>query len=274
MKHIQKGNEFYHKGCYVQALENYFQAHEQFVASDQVNGIAMSLNNIGNVYRIIGDMTSALLYFDNAYDIYTHLQDNEGRVHVLSNKIASLLDNNELSSAEASMGIAERLASSNRIELSALQRNKAILHIKKKEYDQAKAILNPLLKGLNQKNLIESAAIYATMGYLMAETQQYREAIGFFEKALTADQQSGYLREIADVLTAMGFAYNNLTDYLSACEYYQRSVKVYALMGNRKKVDETMERLNEITQKAECDITLTRYFIERWLAGEGEGPCE
>jgi len=274
MKHIKKGNELYHKGCYKDSLESYFRAHEQFAASDQLNGVAMSLNNIGNVYRIIGDRTSALLYFDAAYKIYAHLQDNEGMMDVLSNKAATLLDDDKLASAEALLKSADGLASSYHLQSSSLNRNKAILYIKKKEYHQAEDILNQLFKNLDQDSLTESAAIHVTMGNLLVETQHYREAIVFFEKALTTDRQSGFHKGIADVLAAIGSAYHNLEEYQLSSNYYQRSLKIYALIANQPKVNEIMERLNEIAPKAEWDMTLTRYFVERWLAGEAEGPCE
>lgn len=52
MKEIARGIARYNKGCYKDSLEYFFGAHELFVASDQLSGVAMSLNNIGNVYRI------------------------------------------------------------------------------------------------------------------------------------------------------------------------------------------------------------------------------
>jgi tetratricopeptide (TPR) repeat protein len=274
MNQIKKGNEFYQKGCYRRSLENYFKAHEQFSAVDQPSGVAMSLNNIGNVYRIMGDKASALIYFDAAYHIYGYLQDNEGIVQVLSNKAAALLDNDQLVSAEACLETADRIATEHHLELAALYRNKAILHMKKKEYRQAEDILNALLKNIDPDNLTETAAAHAAMGHLLIETHQYSKGIEFLEKALEADRESGFYKGLADILAAIGSAYQKLGEFTPASYYYQRSIKIYALIGDRKKVDTIMERLNDTDQKTELDTTLTRHFVERWLAGEADGPCE
>jgi hypothetical protein len=56
MKEIQKGTTWYQKGCYKRSLEHFFRAHELFAASDQLDGVAMSMNNIGNIYRIMEDI--------------------------------------------------------------------------------------------------------------------------------------------------------------------------------------------------------------------------
>lgn len=61
-KEMAGGIARYNKGCYQDSLEYFFKAHELFVASDQLSGVAMSLNNIGNVYRVTGDFDSALLF--------------------------------------------------------------------------------------------------------------------------------------------------------------------------------------------------------------------
>ena len=67
MKQLQKGLAWYPQGCFQQSLEAFTKAHELFTASDRLPGVAMSLNNIGNVYRYIGDSQSALLFFQESY---------------------------------------------------------------------------------------------------------------------------------------------------------------------------------------------------------------
>ena len=63
---IKKGNNLYQKGCYKGALEHFFRAHELYAVSDQQSGIAMSMNNIGSVYRALGDASGALVFFEEA----------------------------------------------------------------------------------------------------------------------------------------------------------------------------------------------------------------
>jgi len=275
IKQIQKGNEFYQMGCYARSLEHYFRAHEQFSASDQPNGVAVSLNNIGNVYRMMGDTTSALAYFDAAYNIYDILKDYRGAIQVLSNRAATLLDNDELVPAGSSLEKARDLASDHHIEFNTLRRNEAILHIKKKEYQEAEDILNALLENIDPTNLTEASSIHAAMGHLMMDTHQYRNAIGFLEKSLYYDRESGFHKGLADTLAAIGAAHQELEEYPAACDYFERSIKIYALLGDSRKVNDLMQRLNETALKADLDTTITRHFVDLWLAGGAEDdPCE
>lgn len=66
-KEMARGITRYNKGCYKDSLEYFFRAHELFVASDQLSGVAMSLNNMGNVYRVTGDIDSALLFLTSPW---------------------------------------------------------------------------------------------------------------------------------------------------------------------------------------------------------------
>lgn len=70
----------------------FFRAHELFVASDQLSGVAMSLNNMGNVHGARGDIVSALLFFYESLAIYSDIGDPLGRVQVLCNKATALID--------------------------------------------------------------------------------------------------------------------------------------------------------------------------------------
>lgn len=109
-KEMARGITRYNKGYYKESLEYFFRAHELFVASDQLNGVAMSLNNMGNVYRVTGDIDSALLFFDESLSIYSDIGDSLGRVQVLCNKTAALIDAGRLEKAENVLNTAEETA--------------------------------------------------------------------------------------------------------------------------------------------------------------------
>ena len=90
-KELHRGITQYQKGCYHNALPHLLRAHEQFTAYDNLTGIAMSLNNIGNVYGKLGDPESAILFFESSRAIYRDLDDINGAVQTLSNKAAVLI---------------------------------------------------------------------------------------------------------------------------------------------------------------------------------------
>jgi tetratricopeptide (TPR) repeat protein len=107
-KELHKGIAWYQKGCYHNALPHLLRAHEHFTAYDELPGIAMSLNNIGNVYGKLGDPESAILFFESSQSIYRDLDDIGGAVQALSNQSAVLITINKLDAAEATLEAAPK----------------------------------------------------------------------------------------------------------------------------------------------------------------------
>ncbi len=100
---VAKGNESYKKGCYNLAYEYFMRGYELSSASDQQAGTAVCLNNIGNIYRALGDPESSLDFFDEAQSVYVHLADRAGLRQVLSNKAAALISLNRFEQAEKAL---------------------------------------------------------------------------------------------------------------------------------------------------------------------------
>ena len=274
-KEMTRGIDTYNKGCYKDSLEYFYRAHELFVASDQLSGVAMSLNNIGNVYRITGDFDSALLFFDEAFAIYSDMGDPLGGVQVLSNKVAALIDGGRLEDAEKALNTAEEMAEKNRILFGPLFSNRGILLIKKTEYGRAEELMEMALANTDPENLSEFAAVNFAFGNLMLETQRYEKAIDFFKTALKADRLSGFNKNIADDLAAIGSACLKLGKDELAVNFLKRSVEIYALIGNHKKVQNIMEKLEKVSEKTGIDLSITKHFVNRWLEGKAlESPCE
>ncbi|MEA1948540.1 MAG: tetratricopeptide repeat protein [Thermodesulfobacteriota bacterium] len=274
-KEMAGGIARYNKGCYKDSLEYFCRAHELFVASDQLSGVAMSLNNIGNVYRITGDFNSALLFFDEAFAIYSDMGDPLGGVQVLSNKVAALIDGGRPAQAEKVLNIAEEMAKKNRILFGPLLTNKGIILIKKMEYSRAEELMQTALANTDPENLLEFATVNFGLGNLMFETQRYEKAIDFFKTALKADRLSGFNKSIADDLAAIGSACLKLGEDELAVNFLKRSVEIYALIGNHKKVQNIMEKLEMVSGKTGSDLTITKHFVNIWLEGKAlESPCE
>lgn len=274
-KEMTRGIDTYNNGCYKDSLEYFYRAHELFVASDQLSGVAMSLNNIGNVYRITGDFESALLFFDEAFAIYSDMDDPLGGVQVLSNKVAALIDGDRLEEAEEVLNMTEEMAKENRILFGPLFSNRGILLIKKTEYSRAEELMQTALANTDPENPSEFATVNSAFGNLMLETQRYEKAIDFFKTALKADRLSGFNKSIADDLAAIGSAYLKLGKDELAVNFLKRSVEIYALIGNHKKVQNIMKKLEKVSEKTGIDLSITKHFVNRWLEGKTlESICE
>ena len=271
MKAITKGIVKYNQGCYQHALDYFLKAHELFSASDQLSGVAISLNNIGNIYRIMGDTKSAVLFLEESFKIYTDIGDHKGAVQALSNKTAAMIDSGSLEEAAQDLDAAEDLARKKGISYIPLLNNRGVLLTKTKDYVQAEKILKKALAKTDPADSSAFATVNFALGKLMLEAQRYENAIGFLEAALVADRSTGFYKGIADDLAAIGTVYLNLDNKEAGVNYLKRSIKVYALIGSVKKVEKILYDLENISKTSGYDVSVTLHFVNQWLEGNALG---
>ncbi len=268
MEVLSEGIAIYNMGCYQRSLEYFFRAHELFSASDQLIGVAMSLNNIGNIYRIMENIDSAVLFFDESLGIYADIADYKGTVQILSNKAAVLIQGGRLEEAAKVLSTAEDMALKKKLVNNPLLTNRGILFTKKKDYNRAEKLLETALAKADRANLAEFSTANFAFGKLMLETRRNEEAVEFFETALAVDRTAGFYKGIADDLAAIGSAYLSLGKNELAADFFKRSIKIYALIENGKKVENILEKLESISKTSEIDIRVTLHFVNRWIEGE------
>ena len=274
-KELHKGIAWYQKGCYHNALPHLLRAHEQFTAYDDLPGIAMSLNNIGNVYGKLGDPESAILFFESSQATYRNLDDIKGAVQALSNKAAVLIKIGNLENAEATLEVAQKLLDSTGGTNPLLLNNWGVLLTRKKAYAEAEKKLVAALEASDPENYPQAASVHFALGNLMSTTGRYDEGLEHFSKALDNDRRSGYHQGIADDLAAMGTLYQREGEHTAAAAHLQRSIKIYALLGNEKRALDIMGLLETSAREANVDIAVTRHFINQWARGEIlESPCK
>ena len=108
----------------------------------------------------------------------------------------------------------------------------------------------------------------------MLETGRTEEAIDFLETALAADRSSGFQKGMADDLAAIELVCLSQDNNENAVKSFKRSIQIYALIGDEKKVNEIMEHLNKASEKAGLDISITKHFVKKWLQEKThEVPC-
>lgn len=266
---IEKGMSYFQKGCSKRALEQLYSAHELFVAANHQPGISMSLNNIGAVYRSMGDPESAYPFFHEAYRLYVEKGDREGALQSLCNAAAALIDENKLEEGEKVLDEAAILAKQDgRSSFLPLLRTRGILLTKKKDYKEAEALLKKALDEVNKDDKEKSATANFAIGNLYFETNRYAEAIRYFEVAKLADKEAGFYRETADDLYYIGACHYNLGNDAKAVEYWQQCVQTYAILGMKEDVQEVMEDLRDAAERSAIDIDLTEIFVNHWLEGK------
>lgn len=274
-KELHKGIAWYQQGCYHNALPHLLISHEMFTAYDDLPGIAMSLNNIGNVYGKMDDPESAILFFESSQAIYRDLDDIGGAAQALSNKAAVLIKIDNLEDAEATLEAAQKLLNRNGGENPLLLNNWGVLLTRKKAYAKAEKMLMAALAASDPENHAQAASIHFSLGSLMSTTGRYDKGLEHFRKALDNDRQTGFHQGIADDLAAIGALYQHEGEHTAAAAHFQRTIKIYALLGNEEKALDIMAMLEKSAKEANVDIAVTRHFVSQWARGEIlESPCK
>jgi tetratricopeptide (TPR) repeat protein len=274
-KELHKGIAWYQKGCYHMALPHLLRAHELFTALDDLPGIAMSLNNIGNVYGKLGDPESAILFFESSHAIFRDIDDIDGAAQALSNETAVLIKEGNLEKAEATLEITQKLLDRSGKKHPLLMNNWGVLLTRKKNYVEAEKMLMAALAASDPEDYAQAATIHFSLGNLMAATKRYGEGLAHYQKALASDRRAGFHQGIADDLAALGTLYQQEGEHTAAASHFQRSIKIYALLGNEEKVVDIMKRLEGSARAANVDIAVTRHFVSQWSRGEVlESPCQ
>jgi tetratricopeptide (TPR) repeat protein len=262
-----KGMPFYERGCYSRALDYFYRANELFTAIGDSRGMAMSANNIGVVYRAMGEAADAIPFFEDALRMYRSLGDQENVRQTLSNLAAAQVDTGDYASAGKNIDEA-LMIQIRRKPFAPAMTVKGILLAKQGDVKGAEAMFKKALDGINQSHPAGEAAANYAMGELLLGTARYKEAVPYFSKALESDRKAGFYRGIADDLIALGRCSAGLQDDASAVNDWEQGVRIYALLGLEEKVRMTMGMLEEAAKRSNRDISLTRTLVDHWLKGD------
>jgi tetratricopeptide (TPR) repeat protein len=265
---MSKGMPFYERGCYDRALEHFYRANELFTAVGDSRGMAMSMNNIGVVYRAMGEASAAIPFFDDALRMSGSLGDREDVRQMLSNLAAAQIDTGDYASAGKNIDEALKIRIGWK-PFSPAMTVKGILLQKQGDIQGAEAMFREALSHISKRNPDGAASANYAMGDLLLGTARYKEAVPYLEKALATDREAGFYRGVADDLTALGKCRAGLRDDAAAVTDWEQSVRIYALLGMEEKVHATMGLLEDAAKRTNQDISLTRTLVEQWLRGEG-----
>jgi tetratricopeptide (TPR) repeat protein len=215
----------------------------------------------------MGEAAAAIPFFEDALRIYRSLGDPADVRQALSNLAAAQIDTGDYASAEKNIDEALKIQI-RRKPFAPAMTVKGILLAKQGDVKGAEAMLKGALDDIDRRHPAGEAAANYAMGDLLLGTARYREAVPYFNKALESDRKAGFYKGIADDLTALGRCSAAIRDAAAAVDYWQQSVRIYALLGMEEKVRATMGMLEEAAKRSNRDIALTRALVDRWLKGD------
>jgi tetratricopeptide (TPR) repeat protein len=267
-RELKRGVYWYHKGCARKALDHFQAAHEHYCLGDQQIGVARSLISLANLYRQSGNLDNAMLFYDAAIVAARRCGDQTITAQALSNKAAALIASGELSGAEVLLDEAQLLSRETGPVFATTLNHRAILLMKAERFDEAASLLDQADAAVAGDSHPAGAGIRFTRGRLSMRTDDYSQALTFFQQALELDRQAGHTRGMANDLAAMAEIHEQMGRDEAALDCLDRSIKIHALIGQRNAVLEHLEHLETLADRTGTDIRVTVHFVNQWLAGE------
>ncbi len=192
---LKEGDELYNKFDYYSSLDKYEKSLEIFKKNNFDEGISLSLNGIGNVYKNLGDYKKALNYYTDSLQVKRKTGDMKGEGNCLNN-IAGVYNN---------LGDYQK----------ALSYYTESLQVKKKIADLEGA-------GTCLNNM---AGVYDNLG-------DYRKALDYYSDALEINRKTGSINSEGSCLNNIGLVYSSLGDYERSLDYYAQSLELARKAGS------------------------------------------
>ncbi|WP_138984583.1 CHAT domain-containing protein, partial [Crocosphaera watsonii] len=221
---------------YSKALNSYNEARVVFSNLKDSLGVGMSFNNIGEIYRILGNYSLALTYYEKALIPFQQLNESLFKAATLSN-IGTVY--NDLGQYSTALNFYNKALVIQQ-EMTDKQGEGTTLHNLGYAYDKLEQ--NSTAQEYYQKALIVrrqtkdnqgEALTLNNLGLLYNELGQHSQALDSLEKALKTFKELGDIPNEGNTLDSLGTVYKSLGQYNKALEYYQQALSIQQDIGNR-----------------------------------------
>lgn len=216
---------------------------------EALEGIADTLNTVGNIYIHLGDYAKALDYYQNALKIYEQ-STNENGLATSYNNIGlvffKLGDHKKaLDYYERSLKLRE---ASDDIHAQALTLNNiGEVYRTTKEYEKALSYYSRSLKLHKDFGGTHRAAVSINhIGMLYFAMGDYDKALTYLGQSLSIESQFGNRYGEAETMIALGSVYVKMNQNEQAFEYLNRSLKIGEEIGAKPVICNAHKALSEI----------------------------
>ncbi|NOR78455.1 MAG: tetratricopeptide repeat protein [Methanophagales archaeon] len=257
------GRQAYTWGELEQALYTWNHLLERTKDKDkEVESIARG--NIGNVYRIKGELDNALEYHRKALKLDEELGIKEGIAAALGNignvyQIKGELDN-ALGYYEKALKLDEELGSKEGIAIAL--GNIGNLYRIKGELDNALEYYEKALKLNEELGSKEGMAIgLGNIGIVYQIKGELDNALGYYGKALKLNEELGRKEGMANQLGNMGIVYQIKGELDNALDYYGKALKLNEELGTKGGMAADLLNIGNVYRiKGELDNALEYYL--------------
>ncbi len=221
--YVNEGYYFFETGNMKQALFFYKKGLDLHTQSDNKEGRAITLNNIGTLYQRLGDLDSSLYYLDQNLEVSQALNIEEDIAFALVNLGAIYKD-----------------------------QGNAI-----KALDYYLRALN-LYEQIGNKRFMKET--YSNLGVLFLMQEDNQTALSYFEKGLKLAYELDDPVQIARSLDLLAQHSSIIGNFDKALIYYRRSIDIYQHAGLKHDLALVLNNMGQIEDKMRHDSIALVYY--------------
>ena len=269
-----KGFQYNNTGDMRKAMYYYKEALRIRESTDDLKGVAESLNNIGTIYDLEGDVDQALSYYLKSKEIREKIGDKKGVAHALNGIGLVYKSKGDLARAlecyheslrirellNDKRGIASNLTNLANI-LSSQGNNKKALEYNLKALE--------IREGLKDKG--EIALSLNNIGVIYRTEGEKQKAMDCFKKCLALQEEINDRQGMGYSLQNIATIYSLKGDHIEALEYYRKSLGIREAIHDKKGISLSLYRIAKTCSKLERNEEALIYAQKSLRAAEELG---
>ncbi len=243
--HIQ-GVASYYQGEYDKALSCYHKSLAMRQAIKDTDGIARSLNNIGNIQKEQGNYPAAIKNYERCRDLWAELGDKAGIASALNNIGIILSEQGDYTGSfehhQQSLALKEEVHDS--LGIATSLNNIATIYHSQGDYAKSIELYTRCLQ-LNEKLGRKSgmALSLGNLGTVYTALGDNVRAMDFFRRSLAISEGIGDKSNAATTLYNIGIMYADAGDHDRALENYTLCLKMWEDMEDKSGVATALESM-------------------------------
>ncbi|QEI42976.1 Regulatory protein AfsR [Dolichospermum sp. UHCC 0315A] len=253
-----------------QAIKKWEEALSLYRLLDDKKGQAISLNNIGEVYKDLGEKQKALKYFNEARLLYIAEGDKKGQASVLNNigEVYSALGKKQdaLKYYKEALHLS-RAEGDKKREATSLNNIGRIYSALEKKQDALYYYKLALLLRRAESDKKGEAISLNNIGGIYSALREKEEALKYYKQALPLRRAEGDKKGEANTLNNIGGVYSALGEKQKALESYNEALLLRRTIGDKYGEATTLNNIgavyrdtkqpNEAIKYLEQSVTIT-----------------
>ena len=218
----------YDSGNFLEAEINFKKSMEIFKSSGDIRGLSNLQNNIGSVYRTVGDYPKALDYFINSLRNAQVVKDSQ-RIGTVYVNMGSVYSEDEETYPQAienyrnAIDIFENIGYDEGVAYATINFGEWNLNTDNPE--EAITYLERTLE-IFRKYEVDPSPVLNFLGEAHLKLKQYDEAQKLHNEALAAAQEKNNVSEAPKAYIGLGNTYLSMNQYARAIDFYKKGLEL------------------------------------------------